>query len=167
VEAELEFDQLNSMPTMETMTRVLEFTEREYGDEIRRAGGVPDHMDAILNKLQNQTHRNIHWFIIKLILNCKDEVFKPYARYFFPHIVAVVVQPWGFTWGFHYLIRDLCELFLDTWKGFLSDGDYDCQTAASRWVNHLISISGDIGSADNINRKLDQNTSVIERFVKE
>lgn len=169
----LELDPLNAMPVMNSMLNTLDalnkhFSDKEDGKKIYKNGkgewseAMPDWMRGILQTLRNEEqHQNIHYFIAKLILN-RPLIFEPFAADFFEPLIDLFVTESVNNWGFHYFLRDICELFLFKWKSFVPDS---MLLAAQRFINHCILCVADFGDGVSKTRKVQQNVNFVKLLL--
>ena len=76
----IELDPINSNPCMITFIKVIEEIYKKFGSTYT-AASAPKWMLELYSKCSSpDTHPNIKIFIIKLILNVKQEIFEPYAE---------------------------------------------------------------------------------------
>ena len=65
--------------------------------------------------------------------------------------------------GFHYILRDICNLFFKEWKDF----EPPCHTGspATKLINHLVSVAGDTGNGIRKTKKIPENVHLIQRLM--
>ena len=113
---EMEMDALNQHECMAAMTALLQHMKRNKITPPIEQGttpsSLPPWMDYLNKKLtSNSTHRNIKLFIAKLIINT-EEVFRPYAKFWFGPIVQLILCGDCGDEGIHYMVVDLVVTML-------------------------------------------------------
>jgi hypothetical protein len=81
---------------------------------------MPKFMSHMYVKIMSDTtHINVKWFIVKLVIN-RWAIFQRYAPAWFRPLATLCCLPAEQTGGhgFHYLLRDICWLFL-SWHDFV------------------------------------------------
>ncbi|ETO08866.1 hypothetical protein RFI_28520 [Reticulomyxa filosa] len=160
----LELDRLNEMPTMENMLLCVDALHLHF--QKQWGNSMPEWMLSLVQKLNENDpvlgHSNIKWFIAKLVVN-KAHVFEPFAAQLFQPLVELCLAENLNTWGFHYFLRDICDLFLFKWPKFVPDVEID--DCAMRFVNHLIKMSCDFGDGTMKNSKVIQNVNYVKLFL--
>ncbi|XP_077979786.1 DNA-dependent protein kinase catalytic subunit-like [Glandiceps talaboti] len=107
---EMEMDELNQHECMATMTALLKHMNRNKITPQVEKGTKPTEMPGWMSSLHKKlssssTHTNVKLFIIKLITNT-EEVFRPYARFWFTPIMEWIIGGKTGGEGIHYMVRD-------------------------------------------------------------
>jgi DNA-PKcs, N-terminal/Phosphatidylinositol 3- and 4-kinase/DNA-PKcs, CC5/DNA-dependent protein kinase catalytic subunit, CC1/2/DNA-dependent protein kinase catalytic subunit, CC3/FAT domain/FATC domain len=97
---------------------------------------------------------NIRWFLLKVILN-RWRVFGPHADVFFAPIVNLCVAEDPQAPGFHYMLRDICFMFIK-WAhffGFKPSDDYVERSTASAFIAKIMRVAPDWGRRGDVDGK--------------
>lgn len=138
----VDLDPLNTNSCMAAMLDVIDHMFRVFG----RSWGsdMPQFMSFMHAKLsQTSTHVNIKWFITKIVIN-RWLIFERYAHAWFRPLVELALMPNNGGEGFHYMLRDLCYLFLQ-WTDFIPRDNTVDRDLASSFLARLFAVSSDYG----------------------
>eukprot|EP01083_Nonionella_stella_P007613 21942_1 len=166
----LELDALNAMPVMNSMLSVMDGLHKYFGAEWRNTLSLPTFMKLLLQKLQEtdrvSSHPTIRFYIAKLIIN-RPKIFEPFCSYFFKPLVDLCLFNDAKNWGFHYFLRDICELFLFEWRSFVPDmTDLAMNDSACCFVQHLMNMVMDVGLGALQKYKIKQNIHFIQLLLR-
>lgn len=95
----------------------------------------PKWLTLFLNVMQRD-NRNIQLFMLKIISNTADEVFKPYARVVLTQIVKAVAN-YLKRYDMNYIITDVLEILMD-WHDVAVPNDTDGKVAAQKLFEVLV-----------------------------
>ncbi|RHY31622.1 hypothetical protein DYB32_003321 [Aphanomyces invadans] len=147
----LELDVLNSHPCMLPLMQTIKHMERLFQPQWTSTA-MPGWMDKVWFNLTTHSSTAVRLFLCKVVLN-RPALFAPFAAKFVsPLIELTLVVPK--LDEFHYLLRDVCHLLLDTWSLDSVADDL------SRFVNHLICVAPSTSTVI-----LRDNLYLIEAFV--
>ncbi|ETV82803.1 hypothetical protein, variant 1 [Aphanomyces astaci] len=128
----LEMDALNSHPCMLPLLKTIKHMERLFQSQWTDAM-MPGWMDKVWFNLSTNSSTSVRLFLCKVVLN-RPMLFAPYAAKFVgPLVELMLLVPKRDE--FHYLLRDVCHVVVDTWQVDTISDDL------SRFVNHLMAVS--------------------------
>ncbi|RHY38057.1 hypothetical protein DYB34_005550, partial [Aphanomyces astaci] len=128
----LEMDALNSHPCMLPLLVTIKHMERLFQSQWTDTT-MPGWMDKVWFNLSTNSSTSVRLFLCKVVLN-RPMLFAPYAAKFVgPLVELMLLVPKRDE--FHYLLRDVCHVVVDTWQVDTISDDL------SRFVNHLMAVS--------------------------
>ncbi|RHZ04293.1 hypothetical protein DYB31_013061, partial [Aphanomyces astaci] len=128
----LEMDALNSHPCMLPLLATIKHMERLFQSQWTDAM-MPGWMDKVWFNLSTNSSTSVRLFLCKVVLN-RPMLFAPYAAKFVGPLVELMLLVPKHD-EFHYLLRDVCHVVVDTWQVDTISDDL------SRFVNHLMAVS--------------------------
>ncbi|KAH9129951.1 hypothetical protein AeMF1_000010 [Aphanomyces euteiches] len=147
----LELDILNMHPCMIPLMQTIKHMETLFHSQWSNIA-MPGWIEKVWFNLSSHSSTATRIFLCKLVLN-RPGIFEPYAAKFVGPIVELIVEVPKLD-EFHYILRDICHLVVDTWH--LETIDYDL----SQFVKHLIAVSPNTSAAI-----LRDNLYLIESFL--
>lgn len=96
----------------------------------------PKWLMLFLNVMQRQNNQNIQLFMLKIISNTADEVFKSYAAVVLTHIIKAVAN-YLKRYDLNYIITDILEILMD-WHDVAVPEDKDGKEAAQKLFEVLV-----------------------------
>ncbi|KAE9245460.1 DNA-dependent protein kinase catalytic subunit [Phytophthora fragariae] len=138
---EIELDEFNRHPCMIPLVRVLMQMKSDFGTtwgEKAMPGWMKKLFDVIVDP---STALNVRLFLGKVVLNVPD-VFGMYASSWLPAIMETLLDATSAQKvpEFNYLLRDCCNLLLDSWKNIAVSTP---KPTADRFINELIRLCPD------------------------
>jgi DNA-dependent protein kinase catalytic subunit len=135
---EIELDEFNQHPCMIPLLRVLLQMKSDFEsnwDEKKMPGWMKKIFDVIVNP---STALNVRLFLAKVVLNVPD-VFTTYASAWLRAVMETLLDATESQMvpEFSYLLRDCCNLVLNSWKNVAVSSLGD---TASRFVNELAKV---------------------------
>lgn len=141
-EEQIELDQINLNPCMETYMRVIDYMQHnkinpdppQYSSTINSPSDLPAWMLLMHKKFcDSSTALNIRLFIAKMIIN-RSTIFKPYAKLWLEPLSQLLIVQCLERKGIHYFIVDLIVTMLSWHRVSILDDRY----LASRVLEQLM-----------------------------
>ncbi|KAF0682626.1 Aste57867_25263 [Aphanomyces stellatus] len=147
----LEMDILNMHPCMIPLMQTIKTMEILFEGQWT-ASQMPGWIEKLWFNLTTNTSSSVRLFLCKVVLN-RPALFKSYSAKFVAPLVDLMLNVPKID-EFHYILRDVCHLLLDTWDVETVDTDL------SQFVNRLITVSPNTSTAI-----LRDNLYIIESFL--
>lgn len=159
-----DLDPMNTNPCMATILNVIDHMFRTFGRSW--SSDLPQFMAFLRSKLSDPgTHINVKMFITKIIIN-RWVLFERYASYWFQPLAMFMLQTDNGGIGFHYMLRDVCYLFLQ-WTSFVPADTSADRLLTSRFLQLVFKVSSDFGSEDaEIWLKIRSNLRLVKLLVE-
>ncbi|EGI63049.1 DNA-dependent protein kinase catalytic subunit [Acromyrmex echinatior] len=99
---------------------------------------IPKWLEYFLNIMQhNNLHANIQLFMLKIISNTADEVFKPYAKFALTKIIKTIANYLQENNNLNYIITDVLEILMN-WHDVAIPNNEDSKAEAQRLFERFI-----------------------------
>ena len=110
----LEMDKINENPTMESILKILDYINKQFGNTYK-ADAMPDWMKLMHTTINHSTTPiAVTLFLIKIIIN-RPEYFEKYIGNWIECILTIMMDP-SVNKNFNYYFRDLCIVLLLKWR---------------------------------------------------
>eukprot|EP01083_Nonionella_stella_P086661 240892_1 len=163
---DLELDPLGSMPTMKPMLDTIGVMVKTFGQSWAGSLDPPDWIRHLYTKLgDSETHPNIRWYIARVVV-LRAPAFSAYAEKFFGPLVELCLAHDVDKIGFHYMLRDICALFLNGWKDFRPMDYSTNRDYCSHFIEKLMSVAASYGSSTGKRKKMKNNLALIRLLIE-
>jgi len=135
---------------------------RHIRKTFRLSDKEPEWLMLFFKYMQYNNRQNIRLFMLKIISNTADEVFKPYARFALTKIINVVVD-YLESYDLNYIITDVLEILMD-WHDVIVPNNEESKAEAQRLFEKFIN-KVFIKGSDN-KRVYNYNLSLIKTMVE-
>jgi len=136
---------------------------RHIRKTFRLSDKEPEWLMFFFKYMQYDNRQNIQLFMLKIISNTADEVFKPYARFALTKIIKVVAN-YLERYDLNYIITDVLEILMD-WNDVIVSNNEESKAAAQRLFEKFIN-KVFIKGSDGNNRVYNYNLSLIRTMVE-
>lgn len=129
---------------------------------------LPQWLQFFLDGLTMYDHPNIRLFMLRIIWNMVDDVFKPYARFMLTPIIKAVAS-YLERYDLNYIITDILEMLMD-WHDVAVPSDENDRTQAQRlfeaFINKALVETSNEQQTSNEQRVYDYNLSLMKIMVE-
>ncbi|XP_072747382.1 DNA-dependent protein kinase catalytic subunit isoform X2 [Anoplolepis gracilipes] len=127
---------------------------------------LPKWLQYFLDALASYDQPNIRLFLLRIIWNVVDDVFKPYAKFMLTPIVKAVAS-YLEQYDLNYIITDILEILMD-WHDVAVPSNEDDRTQAQRLFETFINkvLVDKVDSSNSERRVYDYNLSLMKTMVE-